>query len=127
MYCSKCGSEMEKSSRFCSSCGASQGNQDVREVSQTSESFNNFVDEARFQPNERKKTGHIYVIIGWISMVISLLFIPILFGAIAVIMGYLYRSYNQKHGTVLMIAGVAGTVLGVLIGMLVGMASMLYY
>ena len=36
------------------------------------------------------------MIIGWISMLISLLFIPVAFGAISVIMGYLYRDTDEK-------------------------------
>ncbi|GGI66696.1 hypothetical protein GCM10011482_23500 [Enterococcus alcedinis] len=67
-----------------------------------------------------QESGKLYMVIGWVSMVISLLFIPVLFGAIAVIMGYLYRSYDEKHGTILMIAGVAGAILGFLIGASVG-------
>lgn len=53
-------------------------------------------------------------------MVVSLLFIPVLFGAIAVIMGYLYRDKDEKMGTILMISGVAGGILGVLIGISTG-------
>jgi fucose permease len=75
------------------------------------------MDEARTQINNGKQTGKLYMVIGWISTVVSLLFIPVLFGAIAVIMGYLYRSHDEKHGTILMIAGVAGAILGMLFGL----------
>ncbi len=57
------------------------------------------------------------MIIGWISMVVSLAFIPVVFGAVAVIMGYLYREKDEQMGTILMIAGVAGAIFGVLLGM----------
>ena len=57
------------------------------------------------------------MIIGWVSMVVSLAFIPVVFGTIAVIMGYLYREKDEKMGTVLMIAGIAGAIFGVLLGM----------
>lgn len=117
MYCSKCGYKMEESAKFCPSCGASQSNQDVKEALQPSESVNKIVDEAKVQFDKGKQSGNLYKIVGWISMAVSLLFIPVLFGAIAVIMGYLYRSHDEKHGTILMIAGVAGAVLGMLLGM----------
>ncbi|MBS4175254.1 hypothetical protein KHA87_18500 [Bacillus sp. FJAT-49736] len=60
------------------------------------------------------------MVLGWIFFAISLLFIPILFGAGSVIMGYLVRKRGKEtHGTVMMILGVAGGLLGVLIGMAV--------
>jgi uncharacterized membrane protein YvbJ len=108
---------MEESAKFCPSCGASQGKDKVLDVSQASESVNKVMDEARTQINNGKQTGKLYMVIGWISTVVSLLFIPVLFGAIAVIMGYLYRSHDEKHGTILMIAGVAGAILGMLFGL----------
>ncbi len=43
-----------------------------------------------------QETGKLYLIIGWISMVVSLAFIPVVFGAVAVIMGYLYREKMRK-------------------------------
>lgn len=120
MYCSKCGTRMEESAKFCPSCGASQGKESNFNMSQASDSVEKVVNEARVQINNGKQSGKLYMVIGWVSMVISLLFIPVLFGAIAVIMGYLYRSYDEKHGTILMIAGVAGAILGFLIGASVG-------
>lgn len=117
MYCSKCGTKMEESAKFCPSCGASQGKELNFNMSQASDSVEKVVNEARVQINNGKQSGKLYMVIGWVSMVISLLFIPVLFGAIAVIMGYLYRGYDEKHGTILMIAGVAGAILGFLIGM----------
>ena len=32
-------------------------------------------------------------------------------------MGYLSREHDEKHGTILMIAGVAGGILGTLLGL----------
>ena len=87
MYCRKCGKEITNESKYCQFCGALQ------------------------------ETGKLYLIIGWISMVVSLAFIPVVFGAVAVIMGYLYREKDEQMGTILMIAGVAGAIFGVLLGM----------
>lgn len=117
MYCSKCGTKLEESVKFCPSCGASQGKEPTFNVSQATDSVDRVVNEARAQINNGKQSGKLYMVIGWVSMVISLWFIPVLFGAVTVIMGYLYRSYDEKHGTILMIAGVAGAILGFLIGM----------
>jgi uncharacterized membrane protein YvbJ len=103
MYCSKCGEQIEESSKFCPFCGAPQ----ERNATSGGELI-------------KQGAGQLYLIVGWVSMVVSLLFIPVLFGAIAVIMGYLYRDKDEKMGTILMIAGVAGGILGVLIGMSTG-------
>ena len=69
------------------------------------------------QLDKGRKSGNLYKIGGWISVAISLLFIPVLFGAVGVIMGYLYREYDEKQGTILMITSVAGATLGMLIGL----------
>lgn len=116
MYCRNCGSQMEESAKFCPSCGASQGKEATFNLSQASDSVDKVVNEAKIQISNGKQSGKLYMVIGWVSVVISLWFIPVLFGAVAVIMGYLYRSYDEKHGTILMIAGVAGAILGMLLG-----------
>ncbi|MCR2803415.1 hypothetical protein [Paenibacillus soyae] len=76
--------------------------------------------------NEREvKDGTVYVVLGWIFFGLSFLFIPILFGAGAFIMGFLvYKKRSQTHGVVLMVMSVVGVVLGMLIGFIVG-ATML--
>ncbi|MCH3669736.1 zinc ribbon domain-containing protein, partial [Enterococcus faecium] len=75
------------------------------------------INEMKEQIVHGQETGKLYLIIGWISMVVSLAFIPVVFGAVAVIMGSLYREKDEKMGTILMIAGVAGAIFGVLLGM----------
>lgn len=68
-----------------------------------------------------QKQGTVYVVLGWIFFALSILFVPILFGAGAFIMGFMtYRVRSQVHGVILMVFSVAGTVLGMLIGMIVG-------
>lgn len=120
MYCSKCGEQIEENSKFCPFCGAPQ----ERSVTSGGELLKQGAEETlkdvKNQIDQKNQTGQLYLIVGWVSMVVSLLFIPVLFGAIAVIMGYLYRDKDEKMGTILMIAGVAGGILGVLIGMTTG-------
>lgn len=120
VYCSKCGKQIEEGSKFCPFCGTAQecnatsGGELIKQGAE--ETFK----DVRNQIDQKKQNGQLYLIVGWVSMVVSLLFIPVLFGAIAVIMGYLYRDKDEKMGTILMIAGVAGGILGVLIGMSTG-------
>lgn len=67
---------------------------------------------------QNKDNTQLFIILGWICTGISLIFIPILFGAGGVIFGYLLRSKGKvQHGTIMMIAGVACAILGVLLGM----------
>lgn len=121
MYCSKCGKQIDEGSKFCPFCGAPQersattsGGELIKQGAEET------LKDVKNQIDQKKQTGQLYLIVGWVSMVVSLLFIPVLFGAIAVIMGYLYRDKDEKMGTILMIAGIAGGILGVLIGMSTG-------
>lgn len=116
MYCRNCGSQMEESAKFCPYCGASQENKELY-TEQISPKIEKSLSEVKIQISKGKQSGNLYKIAGWISVAISLLFIPVLFGAIGVIMGYLYREHDEKHGTILMIAGVAGGILGTLLGL----------
>ncbi|WP_321387338.1 zinc ribbon domain-containing protein [uncultured Enterococcus sp.] len=120
MYCSKCGNQTEERNKFCPACGASlerAGGNGTELIKQGAEGA---LSELKTRVDNGKQSGKLYLILGWLSMVVSLLFIPVLFGAVAVIMGYLYRYEDEKMGTILMIAGVAGGILGVLIGMSTG-------
>jgi hypothetical protein len=50
-----------------------------------------------------KTKGIVYVVLGWIFFTVSLLFVPILFGAFALAMGFLtYSERSEVHGVVLM-------------------------
>ena len=87
MYCRNCGSQMEESAKFCPSCGASQENKELY-TEQISPKIEKSLSEVKIQISKGKQSGNLYKIAGWISVAISLLFIPVLFGAIGVIMGY---------------------------------------
>ncbi|MEH7114760.1 hypothetical protein V7124_20740 [Neobacillus niacini] len=67
-----------------------------------------------------KKDGIVYVIAGWVFFAISLLFIPILFGAGALIMGYLtFLKRSEFQGIILMFFAAVGIILGSLYSFLV--------
>ena len=117
MYCRKCGKEITDESKYCQFCGALQETDETTGVDTVKKSTEQTINEMKEQIVHGQETGKLYLIIGWISMVVSLAFIPVVFGAVAVIMGYLYREKDEKMGTILMIAGVAGAIFGVLLGM----------
>ncbi len=115
MYCRKCGKEIADESKYCQFCGSSQETVEVTGI--VKKSTEQTLSEMKEQIAHGQETGKLYLIIGWVSMVVSLVFVPVAFGAVAVIMGYLYRDKDGKMGAVLMIAGVSGAILGVLLGM----------
>ncbi|CAH2713814.1 hypothetical protein BACCIP111895_00968 [Neobacillus rhizosphaerae] len=60
-----------------------------------------------------KKLGIAYPMFGWLFFFISLLFIPLLFGAGALIMGFLtYHDRNKIHGAILLFFAAAGLIIG---------------
>lgn len=117
MYCRKCGKEITDESKYCQFCGALQETDETTGADAVKKSTEQTINEMKEQIVHGQETGKLYLIIGWISMVVALAFIPVVFGAVAVIMGYLYREKDEKMGTILMIAGVAGAIFGVLLGM----------
>ena len=55
-----------------------------------------------------------------LSSLIALLFIPVLFGAVGVVLGgYVFFKGQKPIGFALMVGGVAAAILGMLIGMVV--------
>ncbi|MFZ4898422.1 zinc-ribbon domain-containing protein [Enterococcus durans] len=117
MYCRKCGKEIADESKYCQFCGALQETDETTGADAVKKSTEQTINEMKERIVHGQETGKLYLIIGWISMVVSLAFIPVVFGAVAVIMGYLYREKDEQMGTILMIAGVAGAIFGVLLGM----------
>jgi hypothetical protein len=74
------------------------------------------------------KQGLVYVVLGWVFFAISILFVPILFGAGTFIMGFMtYRVRSQVHGVILMVFAVVGIVSGMLIGIIVAELMMYGY
>lgn len=110
MFCPSCGAKMELQGTFCSSCG-NPINEEVLDNSQVT------------YPNEKQhantptKNVTLFIVLGWVFFAISLILIPVIFGAGAFIMGYLLRKNgSETHGTILMIMAIAGAILGALLG-----------
>jgi uncharacterized membrane protein YccC len=62
---------------------------------------------------QNKKKGLAYVVFGWLFFAMSLLFIPLLFGAGALFMGYqTFHKRSEWHGVILMFFAAVGIILG---------------
>ncbi|MFW3529331.1 hypothetical protein ACN9U4_00515 [Staphylococcus caprae] len=75
------------------------------------------------QQNERSTL--LFIILGWVFSVISLLFLPIVFGIAGIVFGALTISRGKKvHGIIIIVAAIVfallGTVLGALIAQVAG-------
>lgn len=67
-----------------------------------------------------KKTGITYPILGWLFTIVSLVFVPILFGALAFSMGILtYYARGRAHGTALMVVASFCLIIGSLFSLIV--------
>ncbi|MCM3727828.1 hypothetical protein M3226_19400 [Neobacillus cucumis] len=70
--------------------------------------------------NSDNKQGIIFPILGWTFFVISLMFIPILFGAAAFLMGFFtFHDRSRAHGVVLIMFALGGLILGSLFSIIV--------
>ena len=100
MYSSQSGSLEVENSNICQNCGK--------------------VTVLYSEAPSSKSKGIAYVVFGWLFAAISLLFIPILFGAVALFMGFMtYCERSKVHGVVLMSFAAAGLVLGSLFSIVV--------
>jgi hypothetical protein len=67
-----------------------------------------------------KKEALPYMIMGWIFTAISFLFIPLLFGAVALCMGLItYFDRSKAHGVLLMSCAAVGIIIGSVISIMV--------
>ncbi|MEH7095586.1 hypothetical protein [Neobacillus vireti] len=72
------------------------------------------------EAESNKKQGILYPILGWTFFVLSLIFIPILFGAAAFLMGFFtFHDRSKTHGAVLMMFASVGLILGSLFSIMV--------
>jgi hypothetical protein len=60
-----------------------------------------------------KKTGIFYAVLGWAFSFIALVFVPILFGALAFSLGLItYYGRNKAHGVAVMVFASISLILG---------------
>lgn len=78
-------------------------------------------DESFNSENSVTTNTTLFMVIGYISVAISLVFIPIIFAAVGVVMGFLVsRDPKFKtQGTILMIISIAAGLFGFVLGMAV--------
>lgn len=116
MFCPNCGNEVHSEGVFCSSCG--EQIEQSGEVDGNAKNRSNHAEPYNAAVHTQAKQGKkVYIILGWIFFAVSILFIPILFGAGAFIMGYLVRKENNEtHGVILMVMAIAGAIIGTLLG-----------
>lgn len=79
--------------------------------------------KSTFQQTAENKPSNITAlkVWGWICTGTSLLLLPLVFGIIGIILGYLVRSRGDKEqGTIIMIASIGTMILGIWIGALIG-------
>jgi hypothetical protein len=64
--------------------------------------------------------GVAYALFGWVFLAISFLFLPIVFGTAALLMGFmLYHNQSKVHGAILMFFAAIGLIVGTLISVVV--------
>lgn len=105
MFCSSCGKNIPDESQFCPDCGKSvQGK----------------IQIYREMPVEKSVTA--YVVFGFIFSAIALLFIPILFGALGIVMGYKTKKYGRDAlGIAIIVVAIICLVIGTILGALVAL------
>lgn len=75
MYCRKSGKEIADESKYCQFCGSSQETVEVTGIEIVKKSTEQTLSEMKEQIVHGQKTGKLYLIIGWVSMVVSLVFV----------------------------------------------------
>lgn len=81
--------------------------------------------ESGYAPPETKSTndGRVYVIIGFVCAAVALVFLPIVFGPAAIVLGYVGKKKGDELGKWAMIAGAVGLVVGMIVGAIVFSAA----
>ncbi|ROX69364.1 zinc ribbon domain-containing protein [Enterococcus faecalis] len=78
MYCRKCGKEIADESKYCQFCGSSQEAMEETGVEMVKNSTEQTLSEMKEQIVNGQETRKLYLIIGWVSMVVSLVFVSLL-------------------------------------------------
>ena len=130
VFCSKCGTNAGSGSKFCPSCGQTLSLENHTPVINTSPPTSPSYPQqptastSFSQNNYQQNNSQSGLVTGaYICAAMSLLFIPILFGPLGVVLGVIANSNGDERGsTAAIISGVC-TVLGMIIGMLVFAAT----
>lgn len=145
-FCSSCGKQNDSEAIFCSSCGAPlkrEANPQSEYTSQNQgmpnsipgstdmykhenqnpygQNMNNTYPNMQPQLNREQSNPTVWIVLNIIFSVISLLFIPILFGGLGIFFGYMVKKSKNSLGTGLMILAGVCMFIGFIIGVLVGM------
>lgn len=70
---------------------------------------------------ETNQSGNTFSIIAIILGALSLLFLPIIFGPIAIVLAIIAKNKSEKLSTVALVVAIVGTALGAIFGFVVGM------
>jgi len=143
MFCYKCGTQLVGGSEFCHNCGAraqrAVGQEEPKPqqsrpvvsgassgVPSSSSAAVNFQHEDTWLPpatlrepvaqNQGPSTASVWSII---CSVLAVLFTPLLFGAIAIYLGYRAKKSGDRAGDMLMICAVIATIVGLALGAIV--------
>ncbi|MCT2536984.1 hypothetical protein NC661_20995 [Aquibacillus koreensis] len=112
MYCQSCGKEMENAKGLCSAC-TMKSNQHAEAIARER------LDRPQLQtsPNASDSSQSVmFAVLGWLFFILSLLFLPVLFGMATFVMGLIvYQQRNQLHGVVLMALSVIVIIIGFLL------------
>ncbi|OCA87721.1 hypothetical protein A8F94_07660 [Bacillus sp. FJAT-27225] len=62
-----------------------------------------------------EKKGVMYVLLGWLFVALSVMFLPLVFGAAALYMGaMIFFDRSRTHGAILMASALAATMIGLM-------------
>ncbi|RDU37109.1 hypothetical protein DRW41_10525 [Neobacillus piezotolerans] len=78
--------------------------------------------QAAFVVKEKpvEKKGLMYVVMGWIFAALAVVYLPIIFGGMALYIGAnTFFDYNRTHGAILMACAMFATIIGLLFSTLV--------
>ncbi|MFC6275297.1 zinc-ribbon domain-containing protein [Levilactobacillus tangyuanensis] len=114
-FCPKCGTQVANDVAFCPKCGTNLTGEGMPDTTSQQDA------PVPAKP-EKSPNAALLITLGWISAVISLLFVPILFGAAGAFCGYRLTRFpgNRTAGVVLMVFAILFGVVGVIMGAIVG-------
>lgn len=66
--------------------------------------------------NQQLKEQKVFAVLGWIFNILALIFVPILFGPLGIVMGYFHKKYHAKHANIIIGAGIICMMIGMILG-----------